>query len=98
MAVAEAFVPSSARRRGMARLTGARQVFRGATRADKVGLILLGLLLVLAIFAPLIAPYDPITPSGIPFTPPLHGGHLLGTDEVGYDIFSRVLFGLRTNL
>jgi peptide/nickel transport system permease protein len=98
MAVAEAFVPSSARRRGLAKLGGLRTVFGGATWADKVGLIILGLLLLLAIFAPLIAPYNPITPSGIPFTPPLHGGHLLGTDEVGYDIFSRVLFGLRTSL
>ncbi|HWE65641.1 MAG TPA: ABC transporter permease [Acidimicrobiales bacterium] len=98
MAVAEAFVPSTARRRGLARLTSLRKVYGGATRGDKFGLILLGLLLLLAIFAPLIAPYNPITPSGLPFTPPLHGGHLLGTDEVGYDIFSRVLFGLRTSL
>ncbi len=37
-------------------------------------------------------------PSGLPFIPPFHGGHLLGTDEVGHDIFSRVLFGLRTSL
>jgi peptide/nickel transport system permease protein len=73
-------------------------VFTGATWADRVGLILLGLLVVLAVFAPLIAPYSPIVPSGVPFTPPLHAGHLMGTDEVGYDIFSRVLFGLRTSL
>jgi peptide/nickel transport system permease protein len=98
MAVAEAFVPSSARRRGLAKLSGTRKVFSGATWADKIGLILLGLLVLLAVLAPLIAPYNPITPTGIPFTPPLHGGHLLGTDEVGYDIFSRVLFGLRTSL
>ncbi len=64
----------------------------------QVGLILLGLLVLVAVLAPLIAPYNPIVPSGTPFTPPLHGGHLLGTDEVGYDIFSRVLYGLRTSL
>jgi peptide/nickel transport system permease protein len=98
MAVAEAFVASTAGRRGMAKVAGLRKVFGGASKIDRVGLILLGLMLVLAVFAPLIAPYDPITPSGTPFTPALHGGHLLGTDEVGYDIFSRVLYGLRTTL
>jgi peptide/nickel transport system permease protein len=98
MAVAEAFVPSSARRRGMSKLGGARKIFSGATWTDKIGLILLGLLVLVAILAPLIAPYNPIDPSGTPFTPPLHGAHLMGTDEVGYDIFSRVLYGLRTSL
>jgi peptide/nickel transport system permease protein len=98
MAVAEAFVPSTAGRRGMAKVASLRKVFGGATNIDRAGLILLGLLLLLAVFAPVIAPYDPITPAGTPFTPALHGGHLLGTDEVGYDIFSRVLFGLRTSL
>lgn len=98
MAVAEAFVPGRAARRGLRSIGGATQVFKGATAVDKAGIILLGLLVVLAVFAPLIAPYDPIAPSGVPFTPPLHGAHLLGTDEVGYDIFSRVLFGLRTSM
>jgi peptide/nickel transport system permease protein len=98
MAVAEAFVPGQAQRRGLKNIGGATKVFTGATWADRVGLILLGLLVVLAVFAPLIAPYSPIVPSGVPFTPPLHAGHFMGTDEVGYDIFSRVLFGLRASL
>ena len=66
--------------------------------ADLVGFILLVVLVLAGIFAPLIAPYSPITPSGLPFTATAHGGHLMGTDEVGFDIFSRVLFGLRTSL
>jgi peptide/nickel transport system permease protein len=98
MAVAEAFVSGQVRRRGLKNIGGVTKVFTGATWADRVGLILLGLLVVVAVFAPLIAPYSPIVPSGLPFTPPLHAGHLMGTDEVGYDIFSRVLFGLRTSL
>jgi peptide/nickel transport system permease protein len=98
MAVAEAFVHGQARRRGLKAIGGATKVFAGATWADRVGLILLGLLVVLAVFAPLIAPYSPIVPAGVPFTPPLHAGHLMGTDEVGYDIFSRVLYGLRASL
>lgn len=98
MAVAEAFVSGGPRRRALAGATTLRRVFTGATGVDRVGLVLLVLLVLAALLAPLIAPYSPIVPSGLPFTPPLHGGHLMGTDEVGYDIFSRVLFGLRTSL
>jgi peptide/nickel transport system permease protein len=65
---------------------------------DRIGFVLLAVLVVAGIFAPLLAPYNPIVPSGLPFTPPLHGAHLLGTDEVGFDIFSRVLYGLRNSL
>jgi peptide/nickel transport system permease protein len=97
MAVAEAFVPA-AQRRGTARIGGARRVPRRSSVADRVGFALLALLVVAGLLAPFIAPYNPITPSGLPFTSPLHGGHLMGTDEVGFDIFSRVLFGLRTSL
>jgi peptide/nickel transport system permease protein len=97
MAVAEAFVPTVPRR-GTARWSGLPKALRRTTVADKVGLVLLFVLVVAGVFAPLIAPYNPTVPSGIPFTPPLSGGHLLGTDEVGFDIFSRVLFGLRASL
>ncbi|HUC04886.1 MAG TPA: ABC transporter permease [Acidimicrobiales bacterium] len=96
MAVAEAYV-SRPGRRGLSRVASSRRVFTGASHIDQAGLILLGVLVALAVFAPLIAPDNPIIPS-IPFTTPLHGGHLLGTDEVGYDIFSRILYGLRTSL
>jgi peptide/nickel transport system permease protein len=65
---------------------------------DRVGAGLLVLLVIAGLAAPLIAPYSPTAVSGLPFTPPLHAGHLLGTDEVGYDVLSRVLFGLRTSL
>jgi peptide/nickel transport system permease protein len=97
MAVAEAFVPTVARR-GTARWGGASRALGRTTLADKIGLGLLAVLVFAGIFAPLIAPYNPITPSGLPFTPPLTGGHLMGTDEIGFDIFSRVLYGLRASL
>jgi peptide/nickel transport system permease protein len=97
MAVAEVFVPTVPRR-GTARLGGASRALGRTTLADKVGLGLLAVLVLAGIFAPLIAPYNPITPSGLPFTPPLTGGHLMGTDEIGFDIFSRVLYGLRASL
>jgi len=51
-----------------------------------------------AIFAPLIAPYDP---TAIEFADKLKGPgvqHLMGTNELGQDIFSQVLYGARTSL
>jgi peptide/nickel transport system permease protein len=51
-----------------------------------------------AIFAPLIAPYDP---TAINFLDKLQGpslNHLMGTNDLGQDIFSQVLFGARTSL
>jgi peptide/nickel transport system permease protein len=66
--------------------------------ADRAGAGLLIALVAVALLAPVLAPYAPTQLAGLPFTPPFHGGHVLGTDEVGYDVFSRVLFGLRTSL
>ena len=62
------------------------------------GLIVLVLLVLVAVFAPLLAPYDPNAfDSAAKF---IHPGlqHLFGTDDVGRDIFSRVLFGARYSL
>ena len=67
-------------------------------RAPWVALIALGILASVAIFAPIIAPQDPL--EGVlqdRLTPP-SSGHLLGTDKVGYDILSRLIYGARTGL
>jgi peptide/nickel transport system permease protein len=59
---------------------------------------LLVLIVLGAVFAPLIAPYDP---TAIDFIEKLKGPsvpHLMGTNELGQDIFSQVLFGARTSL
>jgi peptide/nickel transport system permease protein len=53
--------------------------------------------LVVAIFAPLLAPDDPLAQSDALFRPP-SSEHLFGTDELGRDIFSRVLYGARVSL
>jgi peptide/nickel transport system permease protein len=61
------------------------------------GLILLALVLV-AIFAPVIAPYDPL--EGIlsdRLKPPSYQ-HIMGTDPQGRDLFSRIIFGARLSL
>jgi len=64
-----------------------------------IGLLITVLLLLTAIFAPLIAPHDPIAQSlSDRFKPPGTPGNLLGTDEFGRDIFSRIVFGSRITL
>jgi ABC-type dipeptide/oligopeptide/nickel transport system permease subunit len=53
--------------------------------------------IVIAIFAPLIAPYGSLAQSFTPSqSPSLH--HLFGTDELGRDVFSRVIYGSRVSL
>lgn len=63
-----------------------------------VGFVIILFLIALAILAPLIAPYDPekinITNRFAP--PSLH--HLMGTDQYGIDIFSRVIYAARIDL
>ncbi len=66
--------------------------------------VVLGLIVLAAIFAPIIAPHDPTTQNlrakNLPPVFAAGGGanHLLGTDNLGYDIFSRILHGARVSL
>jgi len=68
--------------------------------ADRLG-VLGGLIIVgmglLAIFAPVLAPYDPTERTGIPFAPP-SSEHWLGTNDVGQDLLSELIFGSRVSL
>jgi peptide/nickel transport system permease protein len=50
-----------------------------------------------AVFAPLVAPYDPLEQSFAQFQPP-SSDHPFGTDELGRDVFSRVVYGARISL
>ena len=67
------------------------------------GLVLIAVIVIGALFAPLIAPYSPneqhfegLTLQGAPLPP--GGDFPLGTDLLGRDLFSRILFGARTSL
>jgi peptide/nickel transport system permease protein len=63
------------------------------------GLVLLGLVVVVAITAPLLTPYDPIEQRFTEaFLPPFSPGHILGTDNFGRDIWSRIAFSTRLDL
>jgi peptide/nickel transport system permease protein len=53
--------------------------------------------LVVAVFAPLIAPYDPMAQTFTPGQSP-SAAHLFGTDELGRDVSSRVVYGARVSL
>ncbi|MCC6311272.1 MAG: ABC transporter permease, partial [Trueperaceae bacterium] len=62
------------------------------------GLALVVLLTLVAVLAPVLAPYDPHTTSRAAFAPPLSTGHGLGTDHLGRDVLSQVIGGSRVSL
>jgi peptide/nickel transport system permease protein len=62
------------------------------------GLVIIALFLMLAIFAPLLTPYDPIAQSWTSVRKPPSAAHWFGTDDVGRDILVRVIFGARASL
>src|SRR6202041_1799184 len=63
-----------------------------------VGLVGVATFLVLAIFAPLIVPYDPVATSWSLVRKPPSALHWFGTDDLGRDILARVIFGARASL
>ncbi len=74
-----------------------RRLFRN--RAALASMIILGLLVLLAIFGPFLVPfrYDQITKNDV-WAPPLTSGHLLGADSLGRDLLARLFVGLRVSL
>ena len=60
------------------------------------GAVIVGFFLIVAIAAPLISPYDPYK-MGIPYIKP-NAEHLLGTNDVGQDLFSELIYGTRVSL
>lgn len=62
------------------------------SREGLIGTIMLLFVLGVAVLGPLFAPYDLAAPIAFPGAPP-QAGALLGTDEIGRDVFSRVLNG-----
>ncbi|MEJ0013798.1 MAG: ABC transporter permease subunit [Bauldia sp.] len=79
-------------------------IYFSESRGAVVGLVVFGLLVVLAVTAPLIAPYDPTEQYRDSFLkPPVweEGGtwrFILGTDPIGRDMLSRLIFGARYSL
>lgn len=67
-------------------------------RVGMIGLTILVILVLLALFGPTLAPYAPNAMDfNAPFAPP-SAAHLLGTDDFGRDTLSRVMYGARVSL
>lgn len=64
--------------------------------AMRLGLVIIVFFLAVALLAPVLAPYNPYT-LGVPYQKP-GVEHLLGTNDVGQDIFSELLYGTRVSL
>jgi peptide/nickel transport system permease protein len=62
-----------------------------------IGVVIAAVWLVVAVFAPLIAPHNPLAQNFAPAQSPSRA-HLFGTDELGRDVFSRVIYGSRASL
>lgn len=64
-----------------------------------LGLVGVVVMVLIAVLAPFVAPYGPdATDYNAVLVPPLTGGHPLGTDDLGRDIFSRLVWGARASL
>ena len=63
-----------------------------------LGLVIIIIILIAAIFAPLLAPYDPLEVNPIDRLQAPSLQHIMGTDEYGRDIFSRIIHGSRISL
>lgn len=63
-----------------------------------IGVVVILLLIITAIFAPLFAPHDPFRQNLLMTLQPPSGQYLLGTDSLGRDILSRIIYGTRVSL
>ncbi|HUT86951.1 MAG TPA: ABC transporter permease [Candidatus Heimdallarchaeota archaeon] len=77
-----------------------RRIWRRFTknRAALIGLGLVIIEIILAVFAPLVAPYDPVKMDLRSARQPPSAERLLGADELGRDVLSRIIYGCRISL
>ena len=80
-------------------VTAFASVRSGLRGVPKFSFFYLTLIIIVTIFAPIIAPFDPIKtePTNI-LASPSWGSHMLGTDHLGRDILSRIIFGARISV
>ncbi|WP_082538045.1 ABC transporter permease [Angustibacter sp. Root456] len=84
-------------RPGPPRTAAARGPRRHANALTIAAITILALWAVVAVAAPLLAPYDPLVQSGPYYSPP-SSAHWFGTDQLGRDIASRIIYGARLSL
>lgn len=97
--VASASPGALAQRRGQSQLRRNLKRFLIGNRLNFAGVVIVVLFFFMAIFGELLAPYDPykLDVTGSKLLPP-SSEHLLGTDELGRDVLSRIMTGTRVSL
>ncbi|MBA2753616.1 MAG: ABC transporter permease, partial [Chloroflexia bacterium] len=90
-------VPASGGIRLVSQRERAWRTFKG-NRTAVVGLVLIILIVAVAIAAPLLVPHDPYDQSTRNRLADPGGGYLLGRDDYGRDVLSRVIYGTRVAL
>ena len=90
--------PSGGQAAGTANTSPSTPPRSSAWKAPRVPLMVIGILLVVALFAPIIATHDPFQPSIEDRLSTPGAGHLLGTDDLGRDVLSRLIYGTRSSL
>ena len=86
---------------GALRLRGAGLIGRAPVFANPLNVaatLVIVALAICAVFAPLLAPYDPLAQALASRLEPPSPDHWLGTDQLGRDIASRLLYGARISL
>jgi peptide/nickel transport system permease protein len=73
-----------------------RRLFR--RKGAVLGLVVIAIFIALAVFAPLISPYDPDLQTWTAVRKAPSALHWFGTDDVGRDVFARVIYGARASL
>jgi len=73
-----------------------RKLFR--RKVVLAGAVILALVVLLAVFAPWLTPYDPMALRILDRMQSPRAAHWFGTDELGRDVFSRVVYGARYSL
>ena len=68
------------------------------TRPVRIGMVIVAAYIFVALVAPLIAPHDPLAQDPLNALARPSGAHLLGTDELGRDVLSRLIYATRIDL
>jgi peptide/nickel transport system permease protein len=77
--------------------TRTKILLRKSPATARFGMIVIAIYILVAIFAPWIAPYGEAEVFAQPYAP-WGGEHLLGTDQIGRDIYSRMIYGARNTV
>jgi len=94
MAIATAAPPAVPLVRGRERRLSLKS---HSTALNWAGVSLILVVTLVALAVPVLAPHDPLLPVGMPLQAPGKSGFLLGSDSIGRDILSRVLYGIRSS-